>query len=161
MAGNGAGGARHGKGFLDLAKDLRLADDHGIQAGGDAEEMAHGRALAMLIDMRVECGGVDAKAAGEKAGELHLGPIDHGDELDAVAGRDDHALGYARHGGQRARGFGQLVTADSDALAQRDGCGPMIDADEYERHCGPNLCTLLMRLAAQTAIMTARAAPET
>ena len=31
---DGAGGARHGEGFLDLAENLRLADDHGVQAGG-------------------------------------------------------------------------------------------------------------------------------
>ena len=46
-------------------------------------------------------------------------------------------------------------------LAQRDGRGFVVHADEGKRHCGPNLCTWLKKLAAQTAIMTTSTAPET
>ena len=54
LAGDGAGSARDGEGFFDLAEDLRLADDHGVEAGGDAEEMADGLLIAMLVDVRRE-----------------------------------------------------------------------------------------------------------
>ena len=47
------------------------------------------------------------------------------------------------------------------ALAQRDGRRFVVHANEGQRHWGPNLCTWLKRLAAQTAIMTTSAAPET
>ena len=54
LAGDGPGGARHGKGLLDLAENLRLADDHGIEAGGHAEEMADGFLLAVFVEVRRE-----------------------------------------------------------------------------------------------------------
>jgi len=37
---------RDGVGLLDLPRILRLADDHGVERAGDAEEMADGLALA-------------------------------------------------------------------------------------------------------------------
>ena len=57
LAGDGSGGARHGEGFFDLAQNLRLAHDHGIKAGGHAEEMAHRFLIAVLVEMRSEHGG--------------------------------------------------------------------------------------------------------
>ena len=47
-----ARGARHGEGFLHLAQNLRLADHHGIEAGGHAEEMAYRFLVAVLVEMR-------------------------------------------------------------------------------------------------------------
>ena len=52
LAGDGARGARDGEGLLHLAENLRLAHDHGVQAGGHAEEMAHGLLVVMLVDVR-------------------------------------------------------------------------------------------------------------
>ena len=82
-------------------------------------------------------------------------------QLHAVAGGDDHALGDSGRRGQSARGLGQVVAADGDLLAQRDGRGFVVHANECERHWGPNLCTWLKKLTAQTAIITTSAAPET
>ncbi len=66
LAGDGAGGARGGEGLLDLAENLRLADDHGVEAGGDAEEMADGLLIAMLVDVRREQRVVEAEVAVQK-----------------------------------------------------------------------------------------------
>ncbi len=46
-----AGGTRHGKGFFDLAKNLRFADNHGVETGRHAEEMTHGILIAILEEM--------------------------------------------------------------------------------------------------------------
>ncbi len=153
-------GASHGEGFLDLAENLRLADDHGIQTGGDAEKMANGLLIVVLIDVRRKQSGVEAELAMQKAGQVGALAIDSGQHLDAVAGGDDHALCHAGQGSQGARGFGQFVARDGDALAQLDGRGFVVDSDERERHGAPNLWTWLTRLAAQTASMTTKTAPE-
>ena len=41
-----------GVGGLQLAEDLRFADDHGIEAGGDAEEMMDGLAAFVAVELR-------------------------------------------------------------------------------------------------------------
>ncbi len=61
FAGDGAGGARYSEGLLDLAQNLRFADDHGIEAGGDAEEMADSLLIAVLVDVRGEQRGLKAE----------------------------------------------------------------------------------------------------
>jgi len=55
-------------------------------------------------------------------------------QLNAIAGGDDHALGDTLRGSQGARGLGKLVGADGNLLAQRDGRRFMIHADEHDRH---------------------------
>ena len=40
------------------------------------------------------------------------------------------------HSGQGARGLGQIVARDGDPLAQLDGRGLVVHADERQRHCG-------------------------
>ncbi len=49
LAADGSGDTRHGISFLDLTKDLRLTHHHGIEACGDAKEMADGLLIAMLV----------------------------------------------------------------------------------------------------------------
>ena len=61
LAGDCSGGARGGKSFFDLTENLRLADDHRVQARGDAEEMADGLLIAVLVDVRREKGLVQAE----------------------------------------------------------------------------------------------------
>ena len=161
LAAHGARGARHGEGLLHLAQNLRLAHHHGVQAGGHAEEMAHGFLVAMLVEVRRQQRGVQAEVALQKAGQIGASGDFHGSQqLHAVAGGDDHALGHAGHGGQGAGGLRQLFAGDGDALAQLDGRGLVVHSDEGQGHWGPNLWTWLKRLAAQTAIITRKTAPE-
>ena len=60
-----AGGERELVGAPDLALDLGLADDHRLQAAGDAEELARGVAVARRVDDVGELGRADAGAVGE------------------------------------------------------------------------------------------------
>ena len=68
-AGDGTDLAGDGVGLLDLAEDLGLADDHGVERAGDAEEVADGVALAELVEVRGEGGEGDAEELFEEAGE--------------------------------------------------------------------------------------------
>ena len=63
LAGDGSRGARDGKGFFDLAENLRLANHHGIEAGGHAKEMADSFLVTILVEVRRKNRGVDAKLA--------------------------------------------------------------------------------------------------
>ena len=161
VAANCAGGTGDGEGFLDLAENLRLAHDHGIEAGGDAEEMANRVLVAVLIDVRREEIGVEIEVAMQEGGEVGVGRFEGGENLDAITGGDNHALGDAGGSGEGAGGLGQIVAGDGDALAQLDGRGLVVDADEGERHWAPNLWTWLKALAAKTASITMKTAPET
>ena len=87
----------------DLALDLRLADDHRLEARGHAVELARGVAVARGVDLLRELRRADPRAAGEQTQHVALGL--HGvadDEVDlgAVAGRDHDRLAHlgARRG---------------------------------------------------------------
>ena len=68
--GDGADLAGDGVGLLDLAEDLRLADDHGVERAGDAEEMADGLAIAELVEVGLEGGGGDSKVLVQEAEDV-------------------------------------------------------------------------------------------
>ena len=68
----GAGLERRLVGAADLALDLGLADDHRVQAGGHAVELARGVAVARRVDDRRELGRPDVGPAGELAQQLGL-----------------------------------------------------------------------------------------
>ena len=46
-----ADGARGGVGFLHLAENLRLANHHRVQTGGNAKHVTHGVALAIFVEI--------------------------------------------------------------------------------------------------------------
>src|ERR1019366_5418544 len=92
---DGARGTRDGEGLLDLAQNLRLADDHGVEAGGYAEEVADGCLIAVLINMRFEQRGIEGEMVLQKTGQVDGGRFEGGENLHPVAGGDDHALGDA------------------------------------------------------------------
>ncbi len=161
LAADGARGASDGEGFLDLAENLRFADDHRVQAGGDTKEMADGVLVAMLIDVRGEQAGVKFKVAVKERRQVRVRRFERGENLDAVTGGDNHALGDAGSGGEGAGGLGQVIAGDGDAFAELNGRGLVVDADDRKGHWAPNLWTWLKALAAKTASMTMKTAPET
>ena len=57
---------RHPVLLLQLPEDLRLTDDHGIEAGGDAEEVANRLAIGVRVEVRRQGGVRDAVLAGEE-----------------------------------------------------------------------------------------------
>ena len=147
-------------GLFYLTEDLGFAEDHGVETGRDAEEMADRVLIQMGVDVRGQHRWIESELAMQEACDVGLRRFDGGKNLHAVAGGEDHAFGYSRLGRECAQGLGQLVARDRDALAELDWRCFVIDSDEGERHGAPNLWTWLTRLAAQTASIKARTAPE-
>jgi hypothetical protein len=119
--------------FLHLAEDLRFAQHHRVQAGGDAEGVAHGLTVGQHVQMRVELPRGKPLAMcqppGQRRGHLTRllgGAIDFG----AVAGRQDRPFGHQRaqaaaHVGQR---FAQPLPRKGNTLAHRDRRGGVIQS---------------------------------
>ena len=159
--------ASDGVGLFDLAEDLRLADDHAVERTGDAEEMADGFAVVVLVEVGLDVGGGDGEVFVEEAEEVGLGlrlgvggfadVVLQGEEFDAVAGGEDEAFADAGLVEEGAGGVGQTGGRDGEALANLDGRGVVIDAEQDETplgdraHGAVNLWTAENWLAAQTA----------
>src|SRR5271157_784587 len=122
--------------------------------------MPDGLLIAMFVEMRGQKFRVESEMPVQKAGYVNGRRLNGGQNLDSVAGGDNHALGHSGHGSEGACGLRQLLAGDGDALAQLDGRGLVIDADECQSHCGPYLWMRLMTLAASTTIMMRKTAPE-
>ncbi len=149
-----------GVGLLDLAEDLGLADDHGVERGGYAEEVADGFALAELVEVRADGGGGDGEVFMQEAQEggvaslLGAGVLQR-EELDAVAGGEDEAFADAGRGGEGAGGLGEA--AAGMARRSRISMGAVLwlmPSRTSFAHGVGNLCTAESELAAQTARMT-------
>ncbi|MNE15479.1 hypothetical protein D3C80_1083890 [compost metagenome] len=99
--------------------------------------MTHG--LVVLVDVGTGTQFVEVKAvvAGQP-GEDRLGLrlVQRQVQLAAVAGGEDRRLAAWRHPAQLLQGLHQLLGAESHALADRHGCGFMVDAEGEKSHAG-------------------------
>ena len=124
-------------GLLDLAEDLRLADDQRVEAGGDPEQVPRHVGAAARIEMRLqirlrdvvevahETRQVGAGGVGVIAGDVNLG---------AVAGRQHDRLGWRRENGQLSQRFGHAPLRKVDPFAQVDRRGVMTHAQQQKVH---------------------------
>ena len=171
MGGDGAYFAGDGVGLFDLAEDLGLAYDHAVERAGDAEEVADGFALAEFVEVRLDVVGRDGEVLVEEAEEIGFGlrlggggfagVVLQGEEFDAVAGGEDEAFADAGLVEEGAGGVGEAGGGDGEALADLDGRGVVVDAEQDEAslgvwglgsvHGAVNLWTAENWLAAQTA----------
>ncbi len=97
----------------------------------------------------------------QKTGEVDGRRLGRGQNLNPVAGGNDHAFGYAGDVSQGAGDLGQFLAGDGDALTQFDGSGLVIHANDSQGHWAPYLWTWLSMLAAHTASITTKTPPET
>ena len=139
LGGDGADFAPGVVSILDLTENLRLADDHGIEAGGDAEEMTNGGDIMKLVEVRREFDGIDGEVLGEEVIDARIGRVGGGENLDAVAGGEDHGFTDAGNGGKLARRFCEAIAGNGHALAQFDGGRFVVDAEQDEIHGTGNL----------------------
>jgi len=134
--GDSADLVRDGIGLLDLAEDLRLADYHGVQRAGDAEEMTDRLAVAELVKVRLDGVGWNGEVFVQEAKEVCRialrAVVLHGEELDTVTGGEDHGFAYSRLLGEGACGVGEASCWDCETLADLDGRGGVIDADQNQ-----------------------------
>ena len=127
--------ACHLPGFLHLAEDLRLAQHHRIQTGGDAEQVPHRIALLVAVEVGIELVRAQLAVArqpvlGQALGSGFHAAIDFG----AVAGGQQRSLGHARLCQQVAQHPGQRGRRDREFLAQRDRRGLVIQSEGEQGH---------------------------
>ena len=103
----------NGIGRLDLPEDLGLAEDHGLQAGGDPEDVPGRGGGGVGVESAVELGRVQT-AVPSQAGDhglqrLRERTLGHPVHLDAIAGGEDHPLRQLRDLSQRIERLGKLA----------------------------------------------------
>ena len=127
-----------GVGGFELSQDLRLADHHGIQAGGHAEEVMDGVAALMAVEMRPDGMRADGLVIGEEGIDdgARVGAVLGGDgDLDAVAGGEDQGFGDALARFQIGQRGGERFLAEGETFAHLYGRRLVAHAGDQELHC--------------------------
>ena len=145
------GGAQHARvagvthGLLHLAKDLRLAQHHRVQARGDAEGVARSVAvfaqIAVLLQLRTCDAGVVGEPVHGRPHELMRRGRRHGRgrreiELGAVAGRHQGCLGHStlQTRAQGLQGRVHLLRAEGQPPAQVERSGDVVEPEGEDAH---------------------------
>ncbi len=122
-----------------LPLDVRLAEDHRLEARGDAVEVAGGVAVARRVDRVGELGRADLGASCQQAENVCLRlnwiparPADDEVDLRAVAGGDHNRLSHLLRGCRLARELARLALAEREAFAQRHGRGLVGDTQRQQ-----------------------------
>ncbi len=128
-----AGGA---EGVLDLAEDLRLAEDQRIQAARHAQDVAHALVVFMDVGVRADGVGLQPVEVAQPDDQLfRIETVQSAVEFGAVAGRDDGGLTDGRTGQQVFERFIDAVGGEGDLFTNLDRRGFMIDPKGNYRHC--------------------------
>ena len=122
--------ARGRPGVLHLAEDLRFAQHHRVQPGGDPEQVAHSLGIGMLVQIALQVAGPAAQPLVQR-----LCRLGHGVQFGAVAGGQQHRLGNLRGIAQRTERARQRLTGEGRALAQFHRCGLVIQSEHPQGHC--------------------------
>ena len=123
----------------NLTEHLRLADDERVERGGDAEDVSHGGLVGVRVEVTVEeFYGDGARVAQETAQALGcLGPFRprrRGQNLHAIARRDDQPLAHDLAVNERAQTVGARLVGERESLAHLDGCRLVVESDENDGH---------------------------
>ena len=122
---------------LDLAQDLRLADDHGIEAGRHAKQVPRRVAVRPLEQVRHERLGLHPVIAGQELDDFsaRLQRIVAGDvDLRAVAGREQHRLRGRGARRQCLHGRAEIAGREVQPLPQLDRRRPVTHAQQEKMH---------------------------
>jgi len=117
-------------GFANLAEDFGFAEEERVEPGGDAEEMADGGAIVVLIERAIEnirANGMKFAEEGVEAGGAFVGGFGR-DAVDfaAVAGGEDERFFEEAAGAKLVGGAASLLGGEGDALAELERSGAMI-----------------------------------
>ena len=125
-------------GVANLSQNLRFAQQHRIQAGRYAEEMAHGVAVTMAVQRAVELAQRKLVERGDEqfdgAGAVNGVFARHSVEFAAIARRKDQRFLKNAARTQLFRGFPRLLGSERHALAHFDRGRAMIQSDENNFH---------------------------
>ena len=146
---------------LHLAEDLRLSQDHRVEARRDPEDVTHGLLTPLLVEVlgdRVAPGRTTVKGelvADRGDGLLDpavglpvwraVGPMGHRHDLDAVARAEEHRLGQLGPRDEAREQRRHRVGRAGEALAHLDGRGAVGEADDDDHACRPEAMTLRTR----------------
>ena len=123
--------------LFHLAEDLRLADDEGVEPGGDPEQVSRRVEVGELVDVRRQRGSIDAVELGDEPyqlGACAVALIACGIQLGAVTGRQDDGLAARQPRCQLAQRHVEPARVEVDPLAQLHRRRPMTDSDQEEVH---------------------------
>ena len=129
-------------GGFDLRQDLRLADHHAVETGGDGEQMPHGVVAGPREQLVEDFVDRQLVEIGHELGHgfmrrAPLGIFAGRVDFHAIAGRQQHGLDLGEAGAQPVeRGLG-LRGAEGQPLAERDRGLMMAAANHLQFHRGP------------------------
>src|SRR5882672_4827777 len=119
--------------LLHLAQDLRFADHHGVEAGGDAERVAYGFAVGEGVEIGLQLLWLDAVVAGEPL-ERGLRFAQRAVELGAIAGRKDcnflDRFAQSQFRKRRSKALG----LKHHSLADRERSGLVVQSEGEKLH---------------------------
>src|SRR5437764_1103114 len=128
--------------MLHLSQNLRLADNHRVQACCYTKQVADDIAVGVLVQIVADCGHIREQVFTEKAAQVGA-IIGAGDKFYAVACREDDAFGYAVRFEQPSSCFFETPLRYRKPLAHFDRSGLVIHPNEMELHRDTNLWTPL------------------
>ncbi len=102
--------------------------------------MADSFILAKFVEMALKRAEIGFEILAQKFAQVAVAVLHVRDKFDAVAGRNNHALGHGRMLGKPLAGLRQTRFRNGQALAHLDRRGVVIDADELKFHDATNLC---------------------
>ncbi|MCY1411063.1 hypothetical protein D9M71_264450 [compost metagenome] len=134
---DGTGLTRHGVGGLHLAKDLRLAEDHGIQPGCDAHHVTDGCIVLIHVGTGTQFFQAQVVIAGQP-GEHFIGAgvVLLQIQLAAIAGGENGRLAAGRDTAQLLQGLHQLLRSEGHTFADVHRSGLVVDTKSNEGHAG-------------------------
>ncbi len=135
--------ASDGVGVFHLAQNLRLSDDHGVEARRHSEQMANGFPLPEFVEVRLEVDRIDVKVFVQKAAQIYGLPGTGGQQLDAVASRNNQPFLDAGMLRQELMRLGQAALGNREPLPNFDGRGLVVDPDKLQHHDCTNPWTAL------------------
>src|SRR5262249_44917332 len=118
--------------FLHLTEDLGLPDKHGIQACRYSKDVADGLGVVEAVKM---FGNRVRRNAGILANEVaELVARSFGEDLDAIACRQDHRIRGLRALAQRCQRSAQLLGRDREPFSNLDGSRFVTNANYRQLH---------------------------
>ena len=120
---------------LHLAEDLRLAENHGIEPGGDAKRVSDRSLVGVAVKIRVQRVAVQAVIVAEP---LDQPSVVRGFEvavkLGAIAGGENRRLVHRAVAGEFAQGVHEFFRHERDLLADFHRSGLVIYAEGKQVH---------------------------
>ena len=139
--------AGDGPGLFDLAENLRLTHDQGVETGGHPEQMPYRLLVLMLVEVRAQGFGRDTVMFGQPARQLRfMFSSDVAVDFSPVAGAEQYRLFDAGHLHQRLKCLTLEAVRHAHALAQVNRRGLVIQTKDKQGHSGTRTMTVYFSL---------------